>query len=158
MTINDMQRIFREEMRLAGFKKVGSISWALEFDEITWVYSLTKARYGNRMTLYIGIDIKDLSDGKPTTNYIDCPITGNIVNFQPSIGHDHKTLVDLYDADVEFDEDEREAEQRCIYKTSARFSAERTTLSSIQALLKNRQLPGVGITRVAQPLIEGSTP
>ncbi|ALE06211.1 hypothetical protein AL755_13285 [Arthrobacter sp. ERGS1:01] len=130
----------------------------LEFEEISWVYSLTKDRYGNRMTLYIGIDIKEISDGTPPTNYIDCPITGDVVNFQPSIGHDHRTITDLFNAEVDFDEDEREAEQRCIYKTSARFSAERTTLSSIQALLKNRQLPGVGITRVAQPLIEGSTP
>jgi len=156
MTINDMRRIFREEMRLAGLKKVGSITWMIKFDEISWVYSLTKDRYGNRMTLLIGVDIKSLSHETRPTNYIGCPVWGDVLAFQPSIGLDFRSISDLFDAEVDFDEDQREAEQRRVYKTMAKFSSERSTLASIQELLNDRQHPRVAIKLAAQPLIRGS--
>jgi hypothetical protein len=158
MNINDMRRIFREEMRLAGFKKVGSITWMLEFDEISWLYSLIKDRYGNRMTLYIGIDIKAVGDGTPPTNYIDCPIWGNLAAFEVMTGFGNDYLAMLFDEGFSADEETREAQQRNVFKVTTKWSREMTTLSSIQSMLKNRQYPRVAITRIAQPLIEGSTP
>jgi len=156
MTINDMRRIFREEMRVAGFNKVGSITWMIEFEEISWVYSLTKNRYGNRMTPMIGIDIKSLGDGTQPTNYIDCPIWGGVLAFEPSIGLGNEFIAMLFDAEISIDNDEREAEQRRVYKAMAEFSSKRSTLASVQELLNDRQLPRVAITLVAQPLIRGS--
>ena len=158
MKLNEMRRIFREEMRLAGFKKVGSITWALEFDEITWVYSLTKERYGNRLAIYIGIDINGIGDGTPPTKYIDCPIWGNLAAFETMTGLGNSFLVTLLDEEFAMDDAEREKEQRNVYKIATKWSAERTTLQSIQSMLKNRQHPRVAIRRIAQPLIVGSEP
>lgn len=154
MTINDMRRIFREEMRLDGFKKVGSITWMLEFDEISWVYTLSKDRYRQSVTLMVGIDVKCVGDGSSPTNYIDCPIHANVFAYARSIGLSPEYSHSLFDEEFTVNDKDRDILQRTFYRKVSEWSTSNSTLSSIQSMVKTGQLPNLAITKEVRPIIE----